>query len=193
MRGTRQPLRSWFGQVARLAVAAMMPLTLISASADPANEYHVKAAFLFNFPQFVEWPASAFRKSDLEFRIGILGDDPFGSVLEETIRGEKVHDRKMTVQRSSQLDALKNCQILFISKSEKSRLNEILTALSQEAVVTVSEVDGFARRGGVINFFLESGKVRFEINPAAARRKGLKMSSQLLKLGKIVESAKEEK
>jgi YfiR/HmsC-like len=92
-----------------------------------------------------------------------------------------------------QVDDLKNCQLIFISKSEKKHVTEILSALDDKPVLTVSEIEGFAERGGGINFYLEGKKVRFEVNPDAARHDGLKVSSQLLSLGKIIETAKEAK
>jgi len=158
--------------------------------AQPAasKEYQIKAAFLFNFAQFVEWPTNAFTSTDAPFSIGILGDDPFGKALDATVQGESVQNRKLTIQRSRRLEDLQNCQVIFISKSEKSRLSEILPKLNARSILTVSELPGFAGSGGVINFYLEGAKVRFEINPAVAQRERLKISSQLLNLGKIIES-----
>jgi hypothetical protein len=150
------------------------------------NEYQVKAAFLFNFVQFVEWPHGAFTNSDTPFCIGVLGDDPFGTALDETVRGETVQNRRLIVQRSRQVENLKDCQLIFISKSETERVPGILGELDPVPVLTVSETQGFAQRGGIINLYLAANKVRFEINPAAARRKGLKISSELLSLGKII-------
>jgi len=153
-----------------------------------SKEYQVKAAFLFNFVQFVEWPAGAFANSNTPICIGILGEDPFGAALEETVRGETVQGRKLIVQRSRRVEELKNCHLIFISKSETERIAAILGDLDPLPVLTVSETQGFAQRGGIINLYLAGNKVRFEINPAAARRKGLKISSELLSLGKIIDA-----
>ena len=150
-----------------------------------SKEYQLKAAFLFNFAQFIEWPALT--NSDTPFRIGVLGDNPFGPALEETVQGEAVKNHKIVVQHAQSVADLKNCQMIFISKSEKKRVPDILSRLDSGAILTVSEVEGFAANGGVINFYLDGKKVRFEINPAAARREGLKISSQLLSLGRLVE------
>jgi hypothetical protein len=150
------------------------------------NEYQVKAVFLFNIVQFVEWPPRAFASSDTPICIGVLGDDPFGTALEETVRGETVQNRKLIVQRSHRAENLKDCQLIFISKSETERLPGILGELDPVPALTVSETQGFAQRGGIINLYLAANKVRFEINPSAARRKGLKISSELLSLGKII-------
>jgi hypothetical protein len=157
------------------------------AQSDGSREYQIKAAFLFNFVQFVRWPGTAFPTSDAPFYIGVLGDDPFGSALDDTIQGEAINGHPLMVMRSPRIEELKDCQIIFICRSEEDQINEILTQLDSRPILTVSEIDGFARQGGHINLYLSGGKVRFEINPQAAQRCGLKISSQLLSLGKIVE------
>src|SRR5881394_957037 len=171
-----------------LILTAMWP-----ARAQPSKEYEVKAAFLFNFAQFVEWPPAAFADANSPILIGVLGDDPFGPVLDQTVQGETINHRKLIILRSQQAADLRNCHLVFISKSEKSRLTDIFDSLGSASVLTVSETENFARRGGIINFFLDGNKIRFEINADAAQRKGIKISSQLLKLGKVVsaERAKE--
>ena len=156
------------------------------AQATTPREYQIKAVFLFNFLQFVEWPDTAFSGDSGPIRIGILGDDPFGAALEETVRNESIHKRPLVIERSHRLEDLMDCHLLFISKSEGRRMDEILGLLGDRPVLSVSEADGFARHGGMIAFYLEGKKVRFEINPAIARRRGLKMSSELLGLGRIV-------
>jgi len=155
--------------------------------AQPAQpkEYHIKAIFLFNFVQFVEWPDIAFADGSTPITIGILGDDPFGPSLDEVIRDEKVKGRPLTVVRARRLSDLSACHLIFVSKSESRRLEDVLSQLSNRPVLTVSELDGFAQRGGVIAFFSEGKKVRFEINPSSAKRVQLKISSELLGLGKI--------
>jgi hypothetical protein len=170
-----------------LFLTACLPASL-PAQTSASREYQIKAAFLFNFAQFVEWPSNVFTNADAPLCIGILGDDPFGAALDETLKGETIRNRKLTVQRSQRVEDLKGCQLVFICKSEKDRMSGILSELNRGQILTVSEIDGFARQGGVINFYLEGKKVRFEINTAAAQREGLKVSSQLLSLGKIVES-----
>lgn len=173
---------------------ALFPKEMPAQSAV-SKEYQIKAVFLFNFAQFVEWPSSAFANANAPFRIGVFGDDPFGGVLDETVRNESINNHKLVVQRVNTEDDLAGCQLVFISKSEKSRADKVLSGLSAKPVLTVGESDGFARQGGVINFYLENRKVRFEINPSMAQHQGLKVSSQLLSLGKIVkgEPGKEEK
>ena len=166
-------------------------LFLPREAAAQTKEYQVKAAFLFNFAQFVEWPDGTYASTNVPFCIGVLGDDPFGAALDQIVQGESIGSHKLTVLHSRQVADFKNCQMIFISKSEKGHLAKILSALDSRPVLTVSEVDGFARSGGDINFYLDGTKVRFEINPTAAQNGGLKISSQLLSLGKIVTTAKE--
>lgn len=159
----------------------------LPAQTAASREYQIKAAFLLNFAQFVEWPTNTPASTNQAFYIGILGEDPFGQALEQTVQGETIHNRRLVIQRSQRLENLKDCQLIFVSRSEKGRVGEILSRLDNRDILTVSDIDGFARRGGIINFYLEGNRVRFEINPASARRGGLKISSQLLSLGKIVE------
>jgi YfiR/HmsC-like len=154
------------------------------------KEYQIKAAFLYNFAQFVQWPAGALGSTNEPFRIGVLGDNPFDGALAETLQGETIDNHKMVVRTARQVDDLKNCQMIFISRSEKGHIAKILSHLDSSPILTVSEIDGFAQQGGIINFYLEGTKVRFEINPTTAQRDGLKISSELLDLGKIIEPAK---
>jgi hypothetical protein len=173
-----------------LGLAVLPLLSGAAPMAEPSRhsrEYQIKAAFLFNFARFVEWPAAAFGSSDSPLSLCVLGEDPFGSALDETVRGEKVRDRRLEVRRTSEVVDLDACQLVFVSASERGRLPEILSALGSKSVLTVSEVEEFAARGGVINFVLVDNRVRFEINPGAAKRSGLKISSELLRLGRIVD------
>jgi hypothetical protein len=158
----------------------------VRAQSTASKEYQVKAAFLFNFAEFVKWPQVSFSSPDAPFIIGVLGDDPFGSALDDTVQGETIENHRLSVVRAQRIDDLKGCQMIFISRSEEARLGEILSELGTRPILTVSESENFARDGGDIDFYLTDGKVRFEINPQAARRSGLKLSSQLLTLGRIV-------
>jgi YfiR/HmsC-like len=157
-----------------------------SPAAAPTREYEIKAAFLYNFTRFVAWPARAFSGPDAPLAIGVLGDDPFGPALEATIRGEVVRRHPLVVRRSGRIGDLVGCQLIFVSRSESGRLGPIFAALDHRPALTVSDIAGFASRGGVICFYLKGDRVRFMINPAAADRAGLKISSQLLSLGTIV-------
>jgi hypothetical protein len=166
---------------------AMEPRT-VRAQAAPSKEYQIKAACLLNFARFIQWPKSTFAEPSAPIVVGVLGDDPFGEVLEQTFHDESVEGRRFVIKRSRQVEELKTCHLLFVSRSEKDRVPGILATLGTASVVTVGEIDGFAGRGGILNFYVESGKIRFEINAEAAERGGLTISSQLLKRAKIVGS-----
>ena len=158
-------------------------------AAPAAKEYEVKAAFLFNFAQYVEWPPESFSTPATPIIIGVLGDDPFGSVLDQTVRGETVKSRPIAIHRSRQIENLRHCHLLFISKSERGRLAPIFAKLAGTHCLTVGETDRFAHNGGIINFRLQGANVRFEINLNAARRSGLTISSKLLRLAILIGSA----
>lgn len=149
------------------------------------REYEVKAAFLLNFMQFVEWPASVTNSTKTPFLIGILGEDPFGTTLEEIIKDENINGRTLTIKRKRQATELKDCQLIFVCRSEKTQLKEILSTLRGSCSLTVSDTDQFCRHGGMIGLFNEGGKIRFEINQEAAEQSQLKISSKLLRLGRL--------
>jgi hypothetical protein len=174
------------GQSPRFALGVLAVAVTLSAQAASSAEYRIKAVFLFNFVQFVEWPASAFANERAPLVICVVGDDPFGDALDETIEGESIEKRKLLVRRVSHREGLHRCHLLFVSRSEQARLGEVFQAVGSSApVLTVSDIDGFVERGGTIGFFLERKRVRFEISPAHAQNRGLKLSSQLLGLGRI--------
>ena len=159
------------------------------AYADPAppREYEVKATFLFNFAQFIEWPASVFTNATAPFVIGVLGDDPFGHVLNQTVQGETIQDRRIVLKHAKRIEDLAGCQILFISRSEHARIAQVLGTVGHAGVLTVSETDQFLRQGGIINFITtHDNQVRFEINLPAADRAGLKINAKLLKVAQTV-------
>jgi hypothetical protein len=146
------------------------------------SEYQVKAAFLYNFAKFIEWPPQAFATPSSPIIIGILGENVFGDNLEKTVAGKVVNNRSLQVKRIDTTSAATNCQILFISASEKDRFPKILQDLQGSGVLTVSDTDHFMESGGMINFVLESNKIHFQINDEAAKKAGLKISSKLLSL-----------
>jgi len=165
-----------------------VPVTFVSAAAQPspATDYQVKATFLYNFARYAEWPATSFADGTASFNICVLGEDPFGRALNDIVEGEAINGRKLVAKRLSRVNQALKCQILFVSSSEENRLEQILTALDGKSIMTVGDMPGFAERGGMINFRLEGTKVRFDINPDAARRAALTLSAQLLKLARIV-------
>ena len=152
------------------------------AQSPPPSEYQIKAAFLYNFAKFVEWPTQAFAGPRSPVVIGVLGKNVFGDDLEQTIRDKTVNNHPFQFKQFHSVDEVTNCQILFISTSEKERLPKILSGLRGASVLTVSEMDHFTDTGGMINFVIEDNRVHFQINDAAAKKAGLKISSKLLSL-----------
>ncbi len=170
------------------ALTALLGLAAHATQLRAATEYEVKAAFLFNFAKFVEWPASAFAGEQAPLVIAVVGDDPFGSALDEVVKGKSVHGRPIMVQRLRWHQDLRACHVLYVGSSKRGRVRKVLETLKEAPVLSVGEAEEFARDGGIINFIMVQSKVRFEINPSAAKRARLEISSQLLRLGKIVES-----
>jgi len=152
------------------------------------KEYEVKAAYLYNFAKFVEWPAVAFEKPQTPYSICVLGSDPFGQFL-DIAAAESVQGRRMTVRRVGDVKGVAGCHILFVSASERRKLPDILDALGKFPTLTVGENDDFTRGGGCMRFFLLGDKVRFEINVQATERAHLKVSAKLLSLARVVGKA----
>lgn len=150
-----------------------------------ATEYQVKAAFLFNFAKFVEWPPSSFSDASTPLRICVLGRDPFGQELRDLVSAKTVQGRKLEVDPVVNLQQARSCHILFIASSEKTSAR-ILEGLRGASVLTVGDTKGFAGQGVMINFVLENDRVQFEVNPKAAEQAGLKISSKLLSVAKLV-------
>lgn len=169
-----------------VALASQVPPDLYAQGAI-LREYEIKAAYLYNFINYIDWPADALPPAGGTITIGVVGENPFGAAL-DPLNGKQVKGRKLAVKQVAEAKDLDQCQIVFIGPSEKQRLPEWLDKLKDSKTLTVSEIDGFAQRGGVINFISERNKVRFEINPEAARRFGLTISSELLKLAKLVKT-----
>jgi hypothetical protein len=176
-----------------VAVAGLMVAQALSAS-DAPTENQVQAVFLYNFSRFVEWPPRAFAAPTDPFVIGIVGSDPFGARLDEAVHNEQINGHILTVRRFRSLSELDNCQILFIDRSEIGRLAEILAALDHHSTLTVSQADGAAQRGVMIQFANENSRIRLRINVDSARAAGLTISSKLLRPAEIVGAdAKEER
>ena len=150
------------------------------------REYQIKAAFLYHFIQFVEWPDDAMLPNQ-PIVVGILGVDPFGADI-ETLKGKEIRGRPLLIQRYTNVSDVTRCHLLFISASERNQLDGILKSLHGESVLTVGEMDAFVDYGGIINFILLDNKIRFQINTGAAEKAGLRISSKLLKLAKPAKS-----
>jgi hypothetical protein len=156
---------------------------------DALPEYQVKAAYLFNFLKFVEWPGDAFPDSLAPIVIGIVGDDPFGNALPEVVVGKTVQGRDLVIRGYRAGENMRGATILFISASEKKRLPQILASLHGSSVLTVADMDGFLDGGGMIQFLSENDRVRFAINVSAASQARLKISSKLLSLARATPGA----
>jgi len=178
-----------------LILVAAMTLNLAPSAdaqtgdASDSSEYLIKAGFIYNFAKFVEWPPTSFPQSDAPIVIGILGTDPFGSVLDRIVADKKIGSRGFVVRRykwSKDLKDLRECQILFVSSSEKAHTDEILEFVKWLPILTIGETPGFAERGGVIRFTVEDNRVRFEVSVDAAHNANLNISSRLLTLAKII-------
>ncbi|MBI1767299.1 MAG: YfiR family protein [Bacteroidetes bacterium] len=156
---------------------------LFSAQTQIAREYQIKAVFLFNFAQFVEWPTTSFQETNA-IVIGVLGDDPFGTYLDEAVRGEEVNGHPLVVQRYRHINDIKACHILFINAAETRQ--QVLASLKPKSILTVSDADNFTKQGGMILFFTENKKTRIRINLNATKDANLTISSKLLRLAEIV-------
>ncbi|MCI0530621.1 MAG: YfiR family protein [candidate division Zixibacteria bacterium] len=163
----------------------------LPAKTEPHPEYALKAVFLFNFAQFVNWPADAFPDGQAPLVIGVLGEDPFGNYLEETVQGEKVDGRPLTVSRYSSVDEIDTCHVLFISQSEAERADKIISKLDGRSILTVTDARDFSQTGIMIRFVSEKKKIKLKINVDAAKAAELAISSKLLRLADIVRSDKE--
>ena len=176
----------------RLLAISMLLLALISCPGKAScgespkpTEYEVKAAYIYNFTKYVEWPSGSFQGRSKTIRVCVIGDDPFGSSL-TALNGKRVGKRSVRIRRNTSLHDVRSCEILFISGSEEENLDQIMKAINGSLVLTIGDSEGFARKGVMINFYMENNKVRFEINPKAAMRAGLRISSNLLRIARIV-------
>jgi len=176
----------------RLVITTLMLLLGVACQANAqdsteSSEYLVKAGFIYNFAKLVEWPSTAFAQPDSPIVIGIWGTDPFGPVIDHVLDGKRVNGRGFVVKRLKSLSDLKDCHILFVSSSEVAHLNEAIHLTRSMPVLTIGDMPGFARHGGIINLTLEDNKVRFEVNVDAAKEADLNISSRLLALAKIIQ------
>jgi hypothetical protein len=165
----------------------MLALACIAGGQAPIpSEYQVKAAFLYNFAKFVEWPASSFSSLAAPLQICVFGPNPFGEALREITRDKVVGGRKIAVNDLTDVRQTRNCHILFISAAETVHAKEIFERLRGTSILTVGDTRDFIGQGGMINFVLENERVQFEVNRKTAEQSGLKISSKLLSLARSV-------
>jgi len=165
---------------------ALVPAPDLAAQAARPSEYQVKAVFLFNFAQFVDWPAEAVADSQAPLTIGVLGENPFGDVLDATVRGERRGARSFVVRRYQRVEDIKICDILFISRPEGDRPEGVLADLKRRPILTVSDADGFAEHGGMIGFVTDRNRIRLKINLGVVQAAHLTISSKLLRVAEII-------
>ncbi|HSH95352.1 MAG TPA: YfiR family protein [Roseimicrobium sp.] len=151
-----------------------------------APEYQVKAAFLYNFARFIEWPAGTFVGPDDPFVVGVIGRDPFGPHLDSIAKEKIGENRPIVIRRYNRGEAHDGCHILFISRSEKERVADLIKSSRGKPLLTVAEDVDFCISGGGIGLLQENNRLRFEINLSATDRAQLKVSAQLLKLGRVI-------
>jgi hypothetical protein len=180
----RAPSRSYVLPVA-LLITSLLSCGSLIAQSDGLTEDQIKAGFLFNFTKFVEWPPNAFPNASAPIVIAIVGDNPFGETLSATAAGKTVGGRAVVVKQFKDGQDLRACTILFISSSEKRQLAHIFESLKGSSVLTVSEIPGFARSGGMIAFLVEENKVRLEIDLDAALEARLKVSAKLIGVARL--------
>lgn len=184
--GSRILRRSMAGRFIFLGWIGAGLLGALPASAQGPSEYQVKAAFLYNFVKFIEWPAGDPEGGPASLKMCVIGDDPFDNALDAVVRGKSFNGRQFQVRRVADILEARSCTVLFISASERARVRPILEGLRGTSILTVGDTPGYAKQGCMIDFLMEDNKVRFEINAGAARTANLRISSKLLSLAKIV-------
>lgn len=167
-----------------ILIAALLPQSAFAQS-EPKGEYALKAVFLYNFCRFIDWPKSAFASPNEPIIIGVIGEDPFGSLLKEAVQGETSRGRAIQIEHYSKPDAIGHCHLLFVSHSEAGRMEKILSSVNGKSVVTVGETDAFLDRGGMIALTADKNRVRLHINPSLLRAASLDVSSKLLRVADV--------
>ena len=162
---------------------------LPAAETGGLTETQIKAAYVFNFTKFTEWPASNSASEDTPIVIGVLGDDSFGKILAELTKGEVVRKHPLVVTNLNASDDLGACQVLFVRSSDKEQIPALLLKLKGTPVLTVADTDGFVDRGGMVNFITDQQKVKFEINQTAVEESGLRLSSKVFQIAKRIVKA----
>ena len=178
-------VRRRFIQVLALAPVWLAVAVPVGAQRAAFDEREVKAVFLLNFVQFVEWPPTAFTSPESPIVIGVIGDDPFGRLLDEVVVGEVIRGRRITIARYRRAEDVKACHVLYISRSEAPMYAHILTTLSSQPTLTVGETASFTARG-MIRFLTEGSRIRLEVNVEAVKTAGLTINSNLLRAARIV-------
>lgn len=171
---------------AGLLLGTLLMLSRPAVAAETSVEFRLKAAFLLNFAKLVEWPATRFKGSEDPLRLCVLGADPFGPVLDGTIKGKRIGKRPITVIRSAAAKDLLGCHLVYLGAGERSRYTAHMKALSDRSILTVDEGNQFTWPLGMIRFYLDKDRVRFEVNPSAMEKAKLQMDPKMVKIARIV-------
>jgi hypothetical protein len=157
-----------------------------AAAQSRADEYRLKAAFLFHFAQLVDWPPAAFRSDSDPLTLCTVGEDPFHGDLDAAVEGKSIGARPLRVRHFKQPQDIQGCQLLFVANHESANVSTLLAGLKDSPVLTVGEADSFVKQGGMIGFFIENDSIRFDINLQSAEHAKLRISSRLLLLARTV-------
>jgi len=179
-------MRNWINWFVASLCCVILFVPGTGAQERLTREYQVKAVFLFNFTQFVEWPPEAFATADTPFVIGVLGKDPFGPYLDAAVNKEYVQGHPLIVERYATLADIRRCHVLYVSLSSKQGFRQILDAVKSKPVLTVSDAEGFAKAGGMIQFYNDKSRIRLRINVGPVSDSKLIISSKLLRLAEII-------
>jgi len=176
------------GRIGAALVATALFATASAAAPTPTfnEEYQLKAVFLFNFLQFVDWPANSFADAHSPFYVCVLGDDPFGPALDEVMAGERLDGRPITIERHEDVTDTAHCHLVFIAQDSAARLKRSLAALQDKSILTVSDTENFANEGGVIELEVQNNRIKLLVNLQAANEAQLRVSSKLLRKAQIV-------
>lgn len=175
-----------------LAIASILAMASLAAQ-DESNseinrEYRIKAAYLYQFGRYVEWPDKTFPSPETPFTIGILDQDPVAADLDHIAQIKKIQDRPIQIRRFSSANDIRACNILYLSSMlEPETQAEAMRRVAGKGILLVGDADGFLARGGVIQFILEGNRIRVVISRKAAEREGLKISAKLLQVARIVD------
>jgi hypothetical protein len=190
MRGRGAPI--FAGLVTPLAAVALALLFTLAAAPSPAagaepvaGEYDLKAAFVYHFTHYTDWPAEAFEDEESPIVVAVVGDDPFRGALERAVREKTVGGRRLAYRHFDGVDALEPCHVLYVSRSERLQLGQIVRDARDFGALTVADMEDFTREGGMVRFLTENKKVRFEIRRKAVDAAGIRIKAQLLKAAHI--------
>lgn len=182
-----KPVRlRWICLVAAILLSLAQVITPVLAKTPRAKEYELKAVFLNKLVAFITWPEAVARRPDRPLVIGVLGDEPFGGALEQALESRRVRGESVQILRSYDPKELRSCHLVFIAESERSRLCEHLRVLEPYPILTISDIEGFSARGGILTLVMRNNRVRLQVNPRAYKDAGLTISAKLLSFSEEV-------